>query len=320
MKSCTFIVTSFNHELYIEEALNSVENQDIIVDELIITEDASTDNTRILIEKFIKKSKIKKIHFIKNDINRGLNYCLNQAFTRNTSDIILIQAGDDISSIDRVKITKQQLVQSSCIAIMTSYVLIDNNGVVIKEIYRDGIYNSLRNTIKRGSAIPGYGMAFKRELIEIMDPLDENISNEDDILGFNAVLYGGIKLVKKPLYFYRIHENSMSNWALSSDSSFLLLNFYKQLINRKQNYNSWEREYSKIIEPNLEIISLLKTKITIIEYFFELKNKSLINRLIFLYKNLFRTSKREKIILLFGEYGVILIPRLRKILINYKKL
>lgn len=318
MITCTFIVTSFNHERYIEEALNSVENQETLPDQLVITEDASTDQTRIIIEKFIKKSKIKKINLIKNDNNRGLNYCFNQAFSISTGEIILIQAGDDRSSKDRIKITKDQLTQTSCIAIMSSYTLIDKEGRVIKNIYRDGVYSSLKNTIRRGSAIPGYGMAFKKELIELMDPLDENISNEDDILGFNAVLYGGIKIVNKPLYFYRIHEMSMSNWALSSDKNIVLENFYKQLTNRKQNYKSWLKEYLKQNITNKEIINLMKTKIIIINYLSEIKSKNFYERIVFLYKNFINTSIREKIIIYFGEFGVILIPKLKKIQIRLK--
>jgi glycosyltransferase involved in cell wall biosynthesis len=318
MITCTFIVTSFNHERYIEEALNSVENQDSLVDQLIITEDASVDQTRIIIEKFIKKSKIKKINFIKNDINKGVNYCLNQAFSISVGDIILIQAGDDRSSTNRVKISKNQLSQTNCIAIMSAYSLMDSSGHVIKEMHRDGVYSSLKSTITRGSAIPGYGMAFKRELIELMDPLDENISNEDDILGFNAVLYGGIKLVNNLLYFYRIHDMSMSNWALSSEQGIVLENFYRQLVNRKQNYKGWEREYLKQKFSQKEILDLLKTKISIIEYLSNIKDKSFSNRFVFLYRNLLKTSIREKIILTFGEFGVVLIPKLKKIHMKLK--
>ena len=58
------IMPAYNHELYIEEALQSVINQTYKNIEFIIINDGSRDSTAEIIEKFIKKNQDKSIQFI----------------------------------------------------------------------------------------------------------------------------------------------------------------------------------------------------------------------------------------------------------------
>ena len=72
---------SYNHEKYVAQAIESVLNQTFPDLELIIVDDASTDNSRAVIEKFqAQDSRVKAFFHQKNmGISKTTNECIRQA-------------------------------------------------------------------------------------------------------------------------------------------------------------------------------------------------------------------------------------------------
>ena len=66
----TAIVPNFNHARFLEERLRSIAGQKLAPDEIIILDDASTDDSRELIERFAKSSKI-PVRVVFNERNSG---------------------------------------------------------------------------------------------------------------------------------------------------------------------------------------------------------------------------------------------------------
>lgn len=315
MKKCTFILTAYNHSKYIKEALDSIEYQANYIYQLIITNDASIDNTSEIIQEFIINSRIKNIKYINNKENKGLNACLNEAFSIISGDIVVLQSGDDLSSSERVKDTLEEFSKTDKLFLISSYQIIGEDGAKISNKIRGGDFTDLRKLIKRGAALPIYGFSFRKELLDFMPKLDESISNEDDMIGFYAVLYGGIVICSKVLYYYRIHQTSMSNWAISSNGSFLLKNFYHQLKNREQNYNNWKLELIRSGRGGKENIRLIDKKLCVLSFFREINNVNIINRLFFSFQVLDVITLRDLIVLVGGEHGIKMIPKIKKFLL-----
>ncbi|WP_348799477.1 glycosyltransferase family 2 protein [Flavobacterium adhaerens] len=74
-------IPTYNGELYIEEALNSILNQTYSNFEIIISDDNSTDGTLIKINNFIHHSSIPVTlyHHIPNGIGANWNNCINNS-------------------------------------------------------------------------------------------------------------------------------------------------------------------------------------------------------------------------------------------------
>lgn len=87
------ILSTFNDEMYIKDAVNSVMNQTYRNIELIIFNDASTDNTERIIKPFLKN---KKIRYISNQTNQGLVNNLNRGMRIARGKWIARIDGDDI--------------------------------------------------------------------------------------------------------------------------------------------------------------------------------------------------------------------------------
>ena len=94
----TVIMTTYNSSKTVEGALNSISKQTYPNIELIIIDDASTDNTVQLIERFIKKNKRLEIKLFRAKKNCGTYFCRNYAITKSTGTYITGHDSDDTCS------------------------------------------------------------------------------------------------------------------------------------------------------------------------------------------------------------------------------
>ena len=93
MPKVSIILTSFNHEKYIREAINSTLNQSFTDFELIIWDDASSDNSWYLISRY-SDPRIKKF---RNEIRKRVSWGINKAVSEVASgEYIAIHHSDDV--------------------------------------------------------------------------------------------------------------------------------------------------------------------------------------------------------------------------------
>ena len=91
------IMSVYNEEKYIKDAVESILNQTRSEFELIIIDDCSTDRTVEIIRTFGDD----RIHLIQNESNQGLTKNLNYALSISRGQFIARMDGDDISMPDR---------------------------------------------------------------------------------------------------------------------------------------------------------------------------------------------------------------------------
>jgi len=89
----TVIMPVYNGEKYLKEAINSILNQTYTDFELLLINDASTDDT----ERIINSYKDHRIIYIKNEINLGLIKTLNKGLDLARGEFIARMDADDIA-------------------------------------------------------------------------------------------------------------------------------------------------------------------------------------------------------------------------------
>lgn len=86
------LIANYNNGKYIMNAINSVRNQTYANWEIIIVDDCSVDNSRMIYDEL---SKDERIHIYYNDVNRGVGYTKHKAAELANGEIMGVLDPDD---------------------------------------------------------------------------------------------------------------------------------------------------------------------------------------------------------------------------------
>ena len=184
---------------------------------------------------------------------------------------------------------------------------------------RQGTVNNLNELVVKGSCIPLFGMAFRSKFIPYLGNLPENITNEDDFVGFIAVASVGISICEDILYSYRIHQNSMSNWVMSDDFHKIKAKFHHSTENRIDNFQAIMSRLEAIIDdyylrlPNDIDFTLFRQRISLHEKYQNLAHWNVLSRVRLIPGYWGIISARDIIIILFNYHGILLIRYIKNL-------
>jgi GalNAc5-diNAcBac-PP-undecaprenol beta-1,3-glucosyltransferase len=93
----SIITATFNREMLIERAIQSVLSQDYPNWELIISDDGSKDNTEHVVAPYIED---KRIIYIRSEKNQGVNHARNRAIEQSNGDWTVLLDSDNALTPD----------------------------------------------------------------------------------------------------------------------------------------------------------------------------------------------------------------------------
>jgi glycosyltransferase involved in cell wall biosynthesis len=119
-----------NAEKTINDAIESILEQTYTNIELIVVDDASTDSTKILVEKWARKDARVKLIFVEDDperfdtkLNRNINAgysARNKGMAFARGEYITFQDADDASFLNRIEVQYKLLIELNAAHITTS--------------------------------------------------------------------------------------------------------------------------------------------------------------------------------------------------------
>jgi glycosyltransferase involved in cell wall biosynthesis len=122
----TVILTTYNQEKYIKEALTSVFSQTYPYIQLIVIDNASTDGTLAAVEGF--KCTAAAFQVVSNKSNAGLCRAFNQGLEIAQGKYVIDLSGDDVMLVDRIE------KQVECFEKLSAdYAVIFSNGTYIDQ-------------------------------------------------------------------------------------------------------------------------------------------------------------------------------------------
>lgn len=230
----SYVITAYNSENFIAEAMECAFNQTYSPLEIIVSDDCSRDRTWEIIEEKVKAYKgAHKIVLNRNKENMGISQHMSKAYIELAQgEIIVVGHADDISMPERVE--KSYNFLSSHLdfnAVSFAINTTDENGNIIATCQDfkkcDERYYGLVDGLKIGN-IPAPSRAFYKEVMTTFGWLNEDCPTEDELITFRAQLMGKKNAyLKDALVNYRKHEGSSSN--IVNFDKFPLSKIYKQL-------------------------------------------------------------------------------------------
>lgn len=230
--SISVVIPNYNYEKFLLQRLYCILYQQVKLNEIIILDDCSTDNSRELIDKIEKKlKKYIKIRKIYNEENSGTAFKQWQkGFSEAKSDYVWIAEADDYSERNFLKETIKPIKKHKDIVISyADTAFIDKDGYIImrtikpeidilktkhwdKNFVNDGIkeindYSFLNCTIANVSSV-----LFKNDdYSEFFKESGKYRQAGDWLFYANVMSKGKISFINKPLNYYRVHGNNVTS-------------------------------------------------------------------------------------------------------------
>lgn len=122
------IIAVYNGEKTIKKAINSVIKQSWLVDEIIIVDDGSTDNTKNIVAEFQDKL------IYKYQKNSGVSVARNEGVEMASSEWICFLDADDWYYTDRIKLHMEMIQEDTELDFLTgNFDYIDENGELLRQ-------------------------------------------------------------------------------------------------------------------------------------------------------------------------------------------
>lgn len=253
-------MTTYNGEKFIYDQLNSILNQTLKADEVVICDDNSQDTTVYKIQNFIKENNLyEKWRVVKNKTNKGypenFYYCMKMC----QGDIVFLSDQDDIWKSDKIEKMNKIMRENQHINLLScNYDLMDCNGNKIRSVLltnrnkNESLTNISVQQILRKFTWPGMTMAIRSKFYkEVVGKLEKTDIPHDFILSLLAAS-------KNSFYFYNYtgvtHRRHAQNTGKEEHRILKLLNYSRKSLELKM-YNQM---LSRILEAdaNFEVSTI----------------------------------------------------------------
>lgn len=220
------IIPAYNHEKYIEEALQSVINQTYKNIQLIVINDGSTDETGAVIANFIKKYNNISIEYLSKK-NEGICRTLNKGLELAKGKYIALLASDDLYAPEKIEKQVHLMEENANIGLVFSdHYFIRFNEITnikctdykrnIRECFINNIQNvNMYSRLLTENIIPALTVLIRKECLDKVGGFDNDLKTEDYDMWLRLSKEFPIAFIDEPLAYYRIHDLNVSNKAVS---------------------------------------------------------------------------------------------------------
>lgn len=207
-------IATYNGEKYITEQLTSILQQIGPNDEVIISDDSSTDKT---IDK-VKEIKDTRIKIFTNTNGKGVIKNFENAIKHSKGEYIFLADQDDVWNKNKI-LKSLPLLEKYDLVISDNSVVDEKLNFIKKSFFNHKFTSSIIKNIYKNNYI-GCCMAFKRKLISYIIPFPSFFMH-DIWIGIIAKYYGSVYFIDEALILYRRHNNNVSTSSEKSKNSII---------------------------------------------------------------------------------------------------
>lgn len=283
------VMATYNGELFLKQQLDSFLQQEMQPDELIISDDGSTDSTMLIIEEFISMLPPFEVKVVRNGYDSGCTSNFTNGIQQSTGEIILLSDQDDIWLPQHISmLVKSMLNDPELLCVASDSLCVDINlcslGYTTRQSERFSPSYLKAHNQKFGTqlevaikqfAVSGHGMAFRRALLPYLFPISNHWIHDQWIFLLASII-GKTVYIPDVLTYYRQYGNqavggakksltTWSNMCANTSEERELVDAYKweDIFTR---YQTLQSPYIKNIKLNqllLDKIEFMKKRISI---------------------------------------------------------
>ncbi|MEX0383144.1 glycosyltransferase family 2 protein [Spiribacter sp. 1M153] len=205
-------MATYNGEKYLQEQLDSFVSQTRQPDELVVTDDCSTDATPELLEAFAQTAPFDVI-VQRNERNYG--YCgnFNQALVRASGDLVFLSDQDDVWFPEKIERMARAAQDHPEDLVLMNDAALTHGDLSETGLTKLGQINSAG--FSEDSFVMGCCAAVRRDLLEVCLPIPEEFPAHD---GWVVGIADGMRrkrVIPEVLQHYRRHGQNESQWIVN---------------------------------------------------------------------------------------------------------
>lgn len=218
-------MATYNGEKYIKEQIDSILKNLEENDELVISDDGSTDKTLEIVEGYCDS----RIILLKGP-HKGINKNFENAIANCKGDIIFLSDQDDYWTDNKAKTVIAYFLQTNCsIVEHDAYVVDEHHNIILDSFFdkRKPKSGYINNIIK--NSYHGCCMAFDAKLKDKILPIPSKHFFHDQWIGVVSEYYKNNTIfIPEKLIYYCRYENNNSNFY--GDSWFVRIRNRTEII------------------------------------------------------------------------------------------
>lgn len=212
----SILIANYNNGKYFKECYDSIMAQTHKNWEVIIVDDASTDNSVELIKKIIGDDS--RFIFLENDINKGCGFTKRKTLEFATGKICGFLDPDDAITQKAVALSLSKYTSENIVATYSKITFCDENlkpqynFEKIKKIYNNKYFFNCPIQINAF-------FTFRKSAYDKTEGINSNLSSAvDQDLYLKILEHGNPVFIRKNLYLYRRHLKGISQGSLKNNA------------------------------------------------------------------------------------------------------
>lgn len=205
------VMTTYNGDRFVEAQIDSILGQTHRNLELIVSDDGSTDNTMVLLERYKSDPRVR---IVTNPNKRGMVSNLEFVLPQARGELIAISDQDDIWRSTKLEKLCEQITGHS--AVFCNSEFINENGEslgsTLMEQHASRAVDIGRHFIRlmRANCVSGHALLFRRKLLDHLLPFNPDLFYDHQI-ALVAALNEGLHYCPEVLVYHRQHGNNQQN-------------------------------------------------------------------------------------------------------------
>jgi len=242
------LLITYNGERFLKEQLDSIYNQTILPDEVVVSDDCSQDGTIDILREYNQKYGLKydvnpnNLGYLGN-LKKSLEYC--------QGDYIIFADQDDIWFSNRIEAAlfkMKQIEKDNRPAIVScKFIEIDAEGKILSKSFR------YKDKHEYYTHLFGCGTMASTSMINL--PLLEYYKSlsepKDFMMGIIASMTGDVFRMGAPLFYYRRHDNNTMNTISTNTKKRIFYKYIKIFLDKYSTFYS--RPLSGLKEINISL-------------------------------------------------------------------
>ncbi|HOU68891.1 MAG TPA: glycosyltransferase family 2 protein [Paludibacteraceae bacterium] len=224
-------MSTYNGGRHLKEQVLSILSQLSDQDEVVVSDDGSTDDTIDVLSSFEDK-RIRVFEHQKESSKYAFDYT-----TRNVEHALKMAKGDFIFLADQDdvwmpnKVTKFMEILKSSDLVLSDCVVTDSKLNQLSNSYfiKNGSKKGIVNNLLRNSYL-GCCMAFRSSALSYVLPFPKTLVPHDIWIGLNVEMRGNVHFLDEPTLYYRRHESNLSTSSDKSSYSIAFRIYYRMMI------------------------------------------------------------------------------------------